>query len=254
VGYGQGNFSSDDCAVGGFTLDYGPFGFCESFDPWFQPWTGGGRHFSFFNQPAAAEANFHTLCGALRPLLEDDAERLAELDQIRQEFAEVMGQRLETMWADKLGLEQFDRGLYSNLIELMQRSRVDYTMFFRALCDLPKDAALLSRTFHDEPSDEVERDWQAWLGQWHALSQEGDHDARSERMKRVNPRYTWREWLVAPAYEMAEHGDFARVKELQELFSSPYVDQESKLAAESDQKRPAQFDGLGGVAHYSCSS
>ena len=50
VGYCQGNFNSDNCAAGGFTLDYGPFGFCEQFDPNFQPWTGGGRHFSFFNR------------------------------------------------------------------------------------------------------------------------------------------------------------------------------------------------------------
>ena len=58
VGYCQGNFNSDNCAAGGFTLDYGPFGFCEMFDPRFQPWTGGGFHFSFLNQPGAAKANF----------------------------------------------------------------------------------------------------------------------------------------------------------------------------------------------------
>ncbi|MCL1483092.1 MAG: protein adenylyltransferase SelO family protein [Marinobacter sp.] len=45
VGYCQGNFNSDNCAAGGFTLDYGPFGFCDVFDPQFQPWTGGGHHF-----------------------------------------------------------------------------------------------------------------------------------------------------------------------------------------------------------------
>ncbi len=70
VGYCQGNFNSDNCAVGGFTLDYGPFGFCEIFDPNYQPWTGGGEHFSFFNQPSAAERNFMMFCTALQPLLE----------------------------------------------------------------------------------------------------------------------------------------------------------------------------------------
>lgn len=69
VGYCQGNFNSDNCAAGGFTLDYGPFGFCELFDPQYQPWTGGGQHFSFLNQPAAAERNFHMFWTALRPLL-----------------------------------------------------------------------------------------------------------------------------------------------------------------------------------------
>ena len=65
VGYCQGNFNSDNCAAGGFTLDYGPFGFCELFDPRFQPWTGGGEHFSFFNQPFAAEINFKMFCLSL---------------------------------------------------------------------------------------------------------------------------------------------------------------------------------------------
>ena len=69
VGYCQGNFNSDNCAAAGFTLDYGPFGFCERFDPRFQPWTGGGEHFCFFNQPAAAEANYDMFWSAVRLLL-----------------------------------------------------------------------------------------------------------------------------------------------------------------------------------------
>jgi uncharacterized protein YdiU (UPF0061 family) len=60
VGYCQGNFNSDNCACGGFTLDYGPFGFCDEFNPQYQPWSGGGNHFSFLNQPEAAERNFDT--------------------------------------------------------------------------------------------------------------------------------------------------------------------------------------------------
>ena len=74
VGYCQGNFNSDNCAAGGFTLDYGPFGFCELFDPRFQPWTGGGAHFCFFNQPVAAEANYRMFWKSLRTLMEGRAE------------------------------------------------------------------------------------------------------------------------------------------------------------------------------------
>ena len=65
VGYCQGNFNSDNCAAGGFTLDYGPFGFIDMFDPKYQPWTGGGVHFSFLNQPQAAERNFKMFCVCL---------------------------------------------------------------------------------------------------------------------------------------------------------------------------------------------
>ena len=257
VGYCQGNFNSDNCAVGGFTLDYGPFGFCGAFDPWFQPWTGGGRHFSFLNQPAAAQTNFDMLCSALRPLLEDDAARAEELEALRQGFQVEMERRLQRMWADKLGLERFDADLYVRLIALMQRSRPDYTPFFRALCDLPEDTAPLEATFHVAASDEVRQDWQAWLTQWHALTEdrnERERDALSADMKRINPRYTWREWLVSQAYEAAEEGDYAMVGELQELFNDPYTEQPGALAEQSDQKRPPQFEGLGGVSHYSCSS
>lgn len=257
VGYCQGNFNSDNCAIGGFTLDYGPFGFCESFDPFFQPWTGGGEHFSFFNQPAAAEANFYMLCRSLAPLLEDDAARREELEQIRQGFVAKMRSQLHEMWAEKLGLEQFDADLFASLIPLMQRAQVDYTLFFRALCDLPDDVAALEGSFDVELSDDSRQEWRSWLEQWRALiapRAERDREALSSRMKQINPRYTWREWLVAPAYEMAEHGDYSRVTELQALLTNPYVEQDGELAEQSDQRRPAQFDGLGGVAHYSCSS
>jgi uncharacterized protein YdiU (UPF0061 family) len=90
VGYCQGNFNSDNCAAGGFTLDYGPFGFCEMFDPWFQPWIGGGEHFAFFNQPSAAEANYYMFWKAVRPLLAEDAEALEQFDQVGRGFAEAM--------------------------------------------------------------------------------------------------------------------------------------------------------------------
>ena len=80
VGYCQGNFNSDNCAVGGFTLDYGPFGFIEVFDPNYQPWTGGGEHFAFWNQPAAAQRNFEMFCTAVHPLLANDADARQQFD------------------------------------------------------------------------------------------------------------------------------------------------------------------------------
>jgi len=69
VGFCEGNFNSDNCAAGGFTLDYGPYGFMDIFNPNYQSWTGGGNHYSFFNQQVAAQSNFKMFCTALRPLL-----------------------------------------------------------------------------------------------------------------------------------------------------------------------------------------
>ncbi len=257
VGYCQGNFNSDNCALGGITLDYGPFGFCEAFDPWFQPWTGGGQHYAFFNQPAAAEANFHMLCGSLRPLIDDDPALASALDEVRRGFAAEMRLSLERMWAAKLGLAHFDAQLCSELFALMQKSRVDYTLFFRALCDLPNETAALAGTFQVAPSDDIRQRWQRWLDSWRERIRAGgarDLEAIASSMRGSNPRYAWREWLVAPAYAMAERGDYTRVREVQALLCNPYADQQSALAAEADQRRPPHFEGLGGVSHLSCSS
>ncbi|MFQ3256192.1 MAG: hypothetical protein ACI9W7_000653, partial [Porticoccaceae bacterium] len=133
VGYCQGNFNSDNCAAGGFTLDYGPFGFCDAFSPHYQPWTGGGHHFSFLNQPVAAERNFHMFCTALRPLLLSHQDYLPQLDEINSKFSKEMEVQMEQMWATKLGLVRFNAALFSELETLMVQTSVDYTLFFRQL-------------------------------------------------------------------------------------------------------------------------
>ena len=137
VGYCQGNFNSDNTAVGGFTLDYGPFGFCEAFDPRFQPWQGGGEHFSFFNQPAAADANFGMFVRSLKIALANEPASLDALDRVRQGFRAEMEAQLKAMWARKLGLDHFDADLFTGLVHLMLGAKADYTICFRTLSDLP---------------------------------------------------------------------------------------------------------------------
>jgi uncharacterized protein YdiU (UPF0061 family) len=73
-------------------------------------------------------------------------------------------------------------------------------------------------------------------------------------MQRTNPNYTWREWLVAPAYQQAAQGDNSLVQELQALFSHPYDEQSAQMAATYDRLKPREFFNAGGVSHYSCSS
>jgi uncharacterized protein YdiU (UPF0061 family) len=255
VGYCQGNFNSDNCAAGGYTLDYGPFGFCELFDPRFQPWTGGGEHFCFFNQPAAAEANYTMFWSALRPLLEGDAEALARLDAIRDGFAGAMGEAIEAMWASKLGLASYDTDLVNELLQLMVLSKVDYTILFRRLSDIPEDPFPLKESFYQPSSEQLDGRWTAWLQRWRdRLTAGGDLSATSAAMKRVNPAVTWREWLIAPAYEQAAEGDFSLVRELQAVFSHPYDELPPELEARYDRLKPREFFNAGGVSHYSCSS
>jgi uncharacterized protein YdiU (UPF0061 family) len=255
VGYCQGNFNSDNCAAGGFTLDYGPFGFCELFDPRFQPWTGGGEHFCFFNQPLAAEANYQMFWAAIRLLLADNPEAQGRFDQIHDGFAEAMQQEIEAMWASKLGLISYDAALVNELLELLVLSKADYTIFFRNLSHIPEQLSGLKESFYVPSSEQLDGQWQSWLQRWRdRITASGDSQATSAAMKLINPKYTWREWLIAPAYQNAAQGDYGLIKELQAVFSQPYAEQSAAVAAKYDQLKPRQFFNAGGVSHYSCSS
>ena len=255
VGYCQGNFNSDNCAAGGYTLDYGPFGFCELFDPRFQPWTGGGEHFSFFNQPVAAEANYQMFWASIRLLLSGNTDGLARLDQIREGFSGAMAQEIEAMWARKLGLVTYDAALVNELLELMVQSKVDYTIFFRQLSAIPGNISALKESFYLASSEELDARWSHWLQRWLGCIM-GSNDAKttSKAMKDNNPQYTWREWLIVPAYQQAEHGETSKIKELQQVFSHPYDEQVGELETKYNRLKPREFFNAGGVSQYSCSS
>lgn len=176
VGYVQGNFNADNTAVGGWTLDYGPFGFVEKYDPYHQMWTGGGEHFSFMNQPFAGMANFKMFCVALLPLFEGDEESQNKLNSILTNWNSVMNSKLSDMFAAKLGLLQLpapppsssssssstsklppfsSSPLWSELDKLLQQTPADYTIFFRELSSLPKDVEPLKKSFYQGPTQVV---------------------------------------------------------------------------------------------------
>jgi len=255
IGYCQGNFNSDNCAAGGFTLDYGPFGFCEIFDPGFQPWTGGGEHFSFFNQPTAAEANYHMFWTAVRPLLAKYPQALEQLDQIRHGFAAAMQKQMQNMWAAKLGLTDYHPKIVQGLMQLLTKSEVDYTIFFRELSHVPETISALKKSFYSKTSQQRDEQWQSWLKSWRDLVIKGGNLAEiSAKMKQINPKYAWREWLIVPAYQQAMRGDYTLVRELQDVLSSPYDEQSQRIEDKYYRLKPESFFNVGGVSHYSCSS
>ena len=255
VGYCQGNFNSDNCAAGGFTLDYGPFGFCELFDPQFQPWTGGGGHFSFLNQPVAAEANFHMFWKSLRLLLLNDDTKLTELDQIRKDFEPHMQSKLQQMWSKKLGLPQYDEQLCESLLSLLELSKVDFTIFFRELSHLPNEFSALNKSFYTPLSKQMEVQWQSWFHQWRLMiTSVNNQQGLSQAMLKVNPKYTWREWLIVPAYEQASRGDYSLIHEIQDILNQPYEEQTQAVEDQYYRLRPNTYFYTGGISHYSCSS
>lgn len=256
VGYCQGNFNSDNCAVGGFTLDYGPFGFIDMFDPEFQPWTGGGIHFSFLNQPKAAQKNFEMFCVALKPLLLGDKEKLAQLSYLRDNFEEEMEEKLIHMWSSKLGLQTFNEELLNELIALMMKTPVDYTIFFRELSNIPKDISQLAKIFYEELTDNKEllKNWSEWLEKWKSLIDISNLEELSKQMKQTNPKYTLREWFLVPAYKEAQKGDYSLLRELQEVMNDPYSEQSNQTQQKYYKLKPREFFEIAGISHISCSS
>ena len=255
VGYCQGNFNSDNCAAGGFTLDYGPFGFCELFDPRFQPWTGGGEHFSFFNQPFAAEINFKMFCSSLKPLLLENKEDIEKLEQIKNDFPKSMSNKMQLMWAKKLGLENYNETLTKELFNLMFISKTDYTIFFRNLSYIPDNISFLKESFYFPLTEDLEKRWDIWFKKWQNLiNKDIDNKEISKSMIQVNPKFTWREWMIVPAYEEAEEGNYRNIEELQTIFRNPYEEQSLEIEQKYNRRMPNQFFNKGGISHYSCSS
>ncbi|BFU78713.1 protein adenylyltransferase SelO family protein [Arcobacter sp. 15-2] len=255
VGFCQGNFNSDNCAAGGYTLDFGPFGFMDLFDPYYQSWTGGGNHFAFFNQPNAAEKNFQQFYSALQNLLSSSQTHLQELHKIRADFSLVMEDEMKKMWASKLGLESFDEELYDELEILMVQTGVDYTVFFRELSNIPENITSFEKSFYNLNYEEsIKKRWQEWLTKWRSLLNSSNISQISTQMKLTNPKYTLREWFLVPAYEAAKKGDYSLVKELQEIMNDPYSEQSQEVEDKYYRLKPKEFFEVGGISHVSCSS
>ncbi|HIP53932.1 MAG TPA: hypothetical protein EYH11_00470 [Sulfurimonas autotrophica] len=259
VGYCQGNFNGDNCAAGGFTLDYGPFGFIDMFDPKYQPWTGGGVHFSFLNQPQAAERNFAMFCKSLEPLLKSHKQQTEQLDKIMNDFPKVMQAKMMQMWSAKLGLTAFHPTLFQELMKLMIASSVDYTIFFRELSHIPEDISTLAKSFYGDCvyDKTLMKRWSEWLKMWRLAlntNTQKDREKRSSEMKKVNPKYTLREWFLVPAYQKAQQGDYTLVHELQEVMTNPYEEQSNEIAEKYYKEKPAELFDIAGVSHVSCSS
>ncbi len=192
---------------------------------------------------------------SLRPLLAEDADALDQFDQVGRGFAEAMQKQVKKMWAAKLGLTEFNPEIFKKLMQLMTHSDVDYTIFFRELSHIPGDISPLKKSFYGKTSQQLDEQWKSWLKSWHDLVINNCNLAEiSTNMKQTNPKYTWREWLIVPAYQQAMQGDYTLVKELQAVFSYPYDEQSQEVEDKYYRLRPSAFSNVGSVSHYSCSS
>ncbi|MBV8122483.1 MAG: YdiU family protein [Burkholderiaceae bacterium] len=238
VGFCHGVMNTDNMSMLGLTLDYGPFGFLDGFDPGHicNHSDQQGRY-AYARQPQMAFWNLHALAQALLPLLagEEEAERTAAAEQLRDAldvyrdtFASSM---LEALRA-KLGLasrQDEDQSLIDDWLRLLAAERVDYTIIHRRLCHFD------SRQAPEAPVNAPLRDlfldregFDAWTLRYQArLAQEGSRDVeRSTRMRRVNPAVVLRNHLAEGAIQQAQAGDFSEVQRLLKVLSRPFDEPE----------------------------
>ncbi len=266
VGFVHGVMNTDNMSILGETIDYGPYGWLEDYNPGWTPNTTDReqRRYRYGDQPKIAHWNLFQLANAIYPLI-DDADALRD---ILDDYGQQYQQRWETMRADKLGLNQFetdtDTALNHDLHNLLQKTETDMTLFYRYLADMPaydelEDDALLAPlmpafyTPESLPNGHISS-VAAWCRRYQQrIQQDGTDDAtRKTRMNAVNPKYVLRNYIAQLAIDAAEEGDFSVIHELLDVFRHPYDDQpEYEKHAE---KRPDWARSRAGCSMLSCSS
>ncbi len=276
VGFIHGVMNTDNMSILGVTLDYGPYGWLDPFDPDFTPNTtdfATGRY-RFAHQPGVAQWNLAQLARALRGLIDDRA-LTAGLEVYRLTFARAYRQamvgKLGLTWGGAAapdgapdGDDEGDEQLWRDALALLARVETDFTLAFRALgaIDLDgaagrADAALvapLTEAFYQPPAPAVVEAWAAWLRRYaaRAAREPGGEAARRARIAATNPAFVPRNYLAQRAIDAATAGDLAPLERLLAAARAPYDDVPE--LAELRARRPEWARDAPGCAALSCSS
>jgi uncharacterized protein YdiU (UPF0061 family) len=225
VGFMHGVLNTDNMSIIGETLDYGPFGFMEAFNP---------RHicnhsdhqgrYAYQMQPRIVEWNCHALGQALLPLM-GDVETVKDALAV---FQPTFDKKIASLWRAKLGLmseQADDDALVRELLTLMAAARVDFPVFFRRLANLKRDDSVADEPLRDLFIDRSAFD--AWLVKYRArLAAEHSVDAaRKIAMNQVNPKFVLRNHLAQIAIEKAQQKDFSEVARLLRILQRPFDEQ-----------------------------
>jgi uncharacterized protein YdiU (UPF0061 family) len=235
--------NTDNTALSGETIDFGPCAFMDTYDPaaTFSAIDELGRY-AYGNQPTIAQWNLARFAETLVPLLDPSPERGVE---VASEAISAFSSRFQEHWLagmrDKLGLSTKDEGdleLAHALLRAMRENAADFTLTFRRLCDaaVEKKADTDVRALFADPAA-----YDNWASRWRSrLAAEAiDPDARAQAMRTVNPAFVPRNHRVEQALDAAiEYGDFSPFAELLTVLSQPYEDQ----AAFADYANPPHAD------------
>ena len=249
LGFVHGVMNTDNLSILGVTIDYGPYGWLEGYDPMWTPNTtdAEGRRYCYGNQPGIAQWNLARLAEALLPIVERE-----KLEEGLSLYADTFNEGWRGGLAQKLGLESPDEELASELLEALAESETDFTLFFRQLGRVPLTGndddllAPLRPAFYadDAPHERLV----AWLRRY-VKKVSAD---RAGRMDRVNPKYVFRNYLAQQAIDAMAAGDPSVLERLMRVLERPYDEQpeNENFAA----RRPEWARHKAGCSALSCSS
>ncbi|MGK2953050.1 MAG: protein adenylyltransferase SelO, partial [Thiobacillus sp.] len=224
VGFSHGVMNTDNMSILGLTLDYGPFGFLDAFEPGYicNHSDIGGRY-AFDQQPDVAAWNITKLAQALVPLMSVETASRA-ISEYRQVFGKAYLERM----AAKFGLTPGGEtaGLVMDALQLLAQNHVDYTIFLRRLCDFDSRPEAANTPLRDLFLDRAAFD--AWAARYAAtLRQQGSVDTeRAVAMRAVNPKYILRNHLAEIAIRRAaDERDYSEINRLHALLTRPFDEQ-----------------------------
>mgnify|MGYP000022306229 FL=1 len=256
VGFVHGVMNTDNMSIIGETIDYGPYGWLDDFDPEWTPNTtdAANKRYRYSQQPSVAQWNLLQLANAILPLMEGPK----PLEQSLSGFAKTYETLWQQMMSAKLGLVLVREPLISELLNILASREIDMTLFFRELASEDVDrleaGKLLDKTSYEDITLEAVDSLSAWLKRYseEILKDNVDEDARVDLMNRTNPLYVFRNYVAQLAIDDAEKGDYAMVDELLDVFRNPYRVQPNQ--ERFAQKRPDWARTRVGCSMLSCSS
>ena len=262
VGFVHAVMNTDNMSILGQTIDYGPYGWLEEYDP---RWTPNyidqqGRRYSYGNQPQIGLWNMYRLANAVLPLFNGNTE---PLEEILSTYNEYFDAQWNAMSAAKIGIDQFnvksgDDTLLKDLWTLLETTSIDFTLFFRTLGTTDQNATpdtilqALSAAFYqsDTITDDIRTQYKTWLNQWQDRTK--DIKNKNTLMNTTNPKYVLRNYVAQMAIDAAEKDDYSVIEELATVLKHPYDEQPSfeKYAA----LRPEWASQRPGCTMLTCSS
>ena len=231
VGFSHGVMNSDNMSILGLTIDYGPFGFMEAYDPGYicNHSDHHGRY-AYDQQPNIGLFNLSCFAQAILPLLSEEPEKAAEIAKEKlEQYQHLYISHYARQMRSKLGLTENmdqDQTLVNDLLALMAKDKVDFTILFRKLCDFSSDDSTTNAPIRDLF---LQRDaFDRWAEHYmNRLSEERSDDRqRSKHMKQTNPKYILRNYMVEIAIRKAEdEKDYSEIDQLFSLLQSPFDEQ-----------------------------